>query len=189
MAWFSTRGQVIQTLVSTISLVLSVLTFFGPNIGLPNVPAWLPPGLIGIFFGSLITFLSRKFVIPTTTDSPLELLQAEIVKNVSQSIQYKNKLYLMFKNGSDQTIIVGPRTEWKVKDLSVDTVANHVWSVEAGSRWSEENSAVLVAPGQRLKTWVGLESYVDKDHLTRFKGRAGTLITSVVAANQVQINI
>jgi hypothetical protein len=145
--------------------------------------------LIGIFIGSVITFFSKRFVIPTATDSQLELLEANIAKNESQSIHYKNKLYLIFRNNSDQTVIVGPKTEWNDKDLSVDTVSNHVWQVEAGRQWSEEDASVLVAPGQRIRTWVGLQNYVDKDHLNRFKGRAGTLITSVVAANQVRIDV
>jgi hypothetical protein len=42
MPWFSTRGQIIQTLVSAIALLLSILTFFGPNIGFQNIPPWLP---------------------------------------------------------------------------------------------------------------------------------------------------
>jgi hypothetical protein len=187
--WFSTKGQIIQTLSSTISALLSVATIIGVKAGVPNIPPWLAPALIGFFVGSIITLFSRRFAVLSAASNPLELLDLTIFKTADTNIVYKDKLYIIFRNTAAQTFIVGGGTEWVKKDLRVATVLNHEWQVEAGSNSSKEAPTVRVAPGQRLRTWVGVASSVDESEINRVRGRAGTLRTSVVPANIVNIDI
>jgi hypothetical protein len=189
--WFSNRGQVIQTVNSSLSAlgaVVSILTFVGQKAGFPQIPAWLLPASIG-FFWRFTGDTPFEFVIPSAANNPLDLPSSEIKKTDDATIQYKNKLYLRFRNNGTRSIIVGPRTEWIEKDLSVSTVDNHVWRVESGNGWDNERDLVVVHAGQKLETWVGLAPDVNEKQFARLKGRSGSLLTSVVPVNNVNLDI
>jgi hypothetical protein len=48
--WFANRGQIVQTLLAAIAILVAIVL----NVGLPNVPAWLLTGLVGAGVGFAI---------------------------------------------------------------------------------------------------------------------------------------
>jgi len=191
--WFANRGQILQTLLAAIAILVAIVL----NVGLPNVPAWLLTGLVGaglgFAIGAALQYFSRARR-PTSGD--LVLVNTEFIADDREQIVYKRKLSISLRNNSDTAVIVGPQTKWIEKDLHVNTVAEHLWQVEGprgwrNNDWTKEAVAVRVDPGKRLRTWVGLPNDAKKpdvDHCTA-EHRAGVVVTSVTAVNDVRIDI
>ena len=196
--WFANWGQVVQVLLTVISIAVAIVL----NTRLPSAPPWIVPVLVGTSIGIAISLGFQRFInvtraetIPVTSQT-LELIGTDFIADDRDQTTYKRKLYIIFRNASNKAVVVGPQTEWIDKDLHVSTVTEHVWQVEGGrgwrnEDWTQEAAAVRVNPGKRLRTWVGLPIDAKKTEVDHFTAehRAGALSTSVTPVNEVRIEV
>ncbi|AYZ62268.1 hypothetical protein EGY31_02715 [Burkholderia multivorans] len=113
-----------------------------------------------------------------------------------EQIHYKRKVYLTFLNSAAQALVIGPETTWKNADLHVSTTSEHVWQVEGpkgfrNNDWTKEATAVIVPPGMRVRTWVGLPIGASKLDVDAYlsQRRAGTLVTQVAWQNRADLTL
>ncbi|WP_321864292.1 hypothetical protein [Burkholderia cenocepacia] len=198
--WFANRGQIVQTMAAAAGLLGSIGSAY------TKAPLWLTAGLIGIAIGFVAALLTQLGVRSTsavpvdqaqpTPQSALVLVSHEFVADDREQIHYKRKLYLEFQNSREKALVIGPGTTWKHADLHVNTTLEHVWQVE-GSKgfrnndWSNEATAVIVPPGMRVRTWVGLPNGARKHDVDAYlsQHRAGALVTHVAWQNKSDLAI
>ncbi len=191
--WFSNRGQILQLGTAVLAIVVAIVLKTGP----PNIPTWLVPVLLGAAAGVVIALgLQRLSKARRPMSNPLELVGAEFVTDDRAHVTYKRKLYVTLRNDSGSAVIVGPQTAWIYKDLHVNTIAEHLWQAEGrrgwrNGDWTKEAVAVLVNPGSRVRTWVGLPDDAKKSDVDHFTAehRAGALAASVTPVNVVRIDV
>ncbi|QVN17103.1 hypothetical protein [Burkholderia pyrrocinia] len=195
--WFANRGQMIQTASAAMPLLGALGT------GYAKSPVWLTAGLVGVAVGAGVALLATRRAtaaaaaqsLPTPL-SALTLMSHDFVADDREQIHYKRKLYLQFQNMGTQGLVIGPETTWKHGDMHVKTTREHVWQLEGpnGFRnedWSAEAVAVIVPPGKRVRTWVGLPLRATKREVDAYvsEHRAGALVTQVAWENRADLAI
>lgn len=208
MAWFSTRGQVLQTVVAIVGVVFS------------GVKAWPDIRNSRLFSGGAIYFYFLAALLclilwnlyrlasayrPVTTqleqnDKPTkerEIVKSEIVlidTTNDPKIVYKNKLRCILKNVSDSTISVhrvawlttkdgaGTQTPFAAmfqRETSLGSWQNQQWN-------KQELEEIDVQPGWTFRVWIGLDSTASRDWLEKKKNtkQLGTLLLPISIANQ-----
>jgi hypothetical protein len=133
----------------------------------------------------------QKLVSLGPTADMVQVVGKQFSSSSDPKVTYKNKLWIIFKNVSDKAIIVGPNVDWRENKLvGIVPGRYHVWQVDAGKGWSQDSSAVRVAPGQQFRTWIGLN---ENSRATDVSGllpkQAGTIETSITPANDLRFEI
>jgi hypothetical protein len=190
--WFANRGEILLFVTAVSSLLVAIIA----ETGIPNIPPWLVPAMLGGGLGAGMSLGLQVFIRKNRpTSNPLEFVGTELLSDDREQTVYKRKLYVTLRNASDNAVTVGPLTAWAEGDLPVNTIAEHVWQAEGprgwrNKDWSKEAIAVRVEPGKRARTWVGLPNDAKKSDVDRYMGRAGALETIVAqGANDVTIRV
>lgn len=201
--WFSNRGQIVQVASATLTGLGVIGSLFA------KAPTWLIYVLIGFTVGVLAALLVQTFSrsapapapvpVPQEPEKPESALRFEKAKFVAdnrEEISYKRKLYVTFHNVGDTPIVIGPRTTWKQDGLHVKTVNQHLWQIEGPSGylnddWTKEADRVVVPPGRRTRTWVGLPGDANEREVDAYVSgrRAGALVTCVTLENITELRI
>lgn len=195
--WFSNRGQMVQVACAVVGAIAVVLT------ALAKAPPWVVYMVGGFTAGLVAALLVQRTVgstpapqQPEKPETALRFEKTEFVADDREQISYKRKLYVTFRNAGETPIVIGPQTKWKHKDLHVKTVQQHVWQIEGpngflNDDWTKEADTVVVPPGQRARTWVGLPGNANKREVDSYVlgCRAGALVTSVTRENVTHLHV